>query len=63
MLNREAAMCGVTTIGRGGGDLSGQRGRSHLAAGHTVDRIVDENRSDLLTAGRRMDNLRRADGG
>ena len=33
-----------------GGDLADQRRRRHLAAGHAVDRVVDEDDGDVLAA-------------
>ena len=48
---------------RGLGDLARQRRRGHLAAGHAVNGIVDENHGDIFPACRGMDRLRRADGG
>ena len=44
-------------------DLLTQQGRRrHLAARHAVDCVVDEDCSDLLSAHRGMDDLRRSDG-
>ena len=51
--------------GRGGGRrlLAHERGRGHLPAGHSVDRVVHEDRRELLAAVGGMDDLCRADRG
>ena len=53
----------VAAARRGGGPLAEERRRGHLAAGHAVDAVVDEDRGDALPTGRGMDDLRRPDGG
>ena len=53
----------VAPVGRGLRDLVGQARRSHLAAGHAVNGVVDEDYGQLLAAGGRMDRLCHADGG
>ncbi len=52
----------ISSIRRSGRDLSGQCGGSHLTAGHTVNRIVDENDGDVFTSGAYMDGFRRTNG-
>ena len=56
-------MTDVAAIGAGSRHLAGQRGGGHLAAGHAVDGVVDEDDGDLFTARSRVNNLRCADGG
>ena len=48
--------------GARGGTLPEQRRRGHLSAGHSVDRVVDEDDGQILTPIRRVDDLRGADG-
>ena len=52
---------GLTTVGAGGCLHSHQRGGSHLAAGHAIDGVVDEDDGDVLTAVQRVDGLGGAD--
>ena len=52
----------VAPVGRGGALLAEERGGSSLAAGHAVNRVVDENHGNVLTAIGGVQNLRRADG-
>ena len=50
MYKRQAVLLGVTAKGSGGGLLADQRGGGHLAAGHAVGRVVDEDNGEVLTA-------------
>ena len=50
-------------VGRGGRLLAGQRGGRHLAAGHAVDGIVDEDDGDILAAAGGVHDLGHADRG
>ena len=43
--------------------MPGQRGRRHLAAGHAVDGVVDEDHGDVLTAQRGVHDLGQSDRG
>jgi hypothetical protein len=49
------------SIGRGGRPLAHERGGSHLSAGHSVDRVVDEHHADRDAELCGMDDLRQAD--
>ena len=53
----------VAAIRRGGGLHTQQRGRGHLAAGHTVDGVVDEHHRDVLAAVAGVDGLGGTDSG
>ncbi len=43
--------------------MTDERGRSHLASGHAIYRIVHEDNGDVLSAVGGVNDLRRADGG
>ncbi len=62
-VQREAFVDGTASPGRSGAALSDQRGRSHLSAGHPVDRIVHEKDADLFATVGSMHNFGGADGG
>ena len=55
-------MVHITAVGAGLGDLAGQTGGSHLAAGHAVNGVVDEDDGDVLVTGSGMDGLSHTDG-
>lgn len=61
MIDRAALDVLVTSVGRSGRHLSGQRGRRHLAARHPINGVVDENDCHVLAARADVDGLRRAD--
>ena len=61
--HRVAVGLDVAPVGAGGRDLPGQRGGRHLAAGHAVVRVVDEEHGHAFAAVRRLDELVEADGG
>ena len=52
----------MTAQRRGGGLLAQQGGGGHLAAGHAVNGVVDEDRGDVLAAIGGMYGLRQTDG-
>ena len=52
----------IAAVGGRRGLHAQQGSRSHLAARHAVDGVVDVDRHDILAARRRMDRLRRTDG-
>ena len=52
----------VAAAGAGGGLLAQQGGGGHLAAGHAVDGVVDEDAGDELAAVGRVDGLGQTDG-
>ena len=54
---------GIPAIGGGLGDLAGQGGGGHLAAGHAVNGVVDKDDGDVLAAGGGVDRFGSADGG
>ena len=47
----------VASVRSGLCNLSGKRCGSHLAARHSVDRVVNEDNGDILTSGSRMNGL------
>ena len=53
---------GITAVRSRRGLHTQQGSRSHLAARHAVDGVVDIDRHDILAAGSRMDRLGRTDG-
>ena len=63
--NQTYTACGLDVAAVGGGlrDLSRQARRGHLAAGHAVDGVVDENHGDVFASGGGADGLAQADGG
>ena len=58
-----AGQIDIATEGAGGGDLTGHGRRRHLAAGHAVDGVVDEDHRHLLAAVGAVDDLGHPDGG
>ena len=56
-------MCGISAVGRGLGDLTGQGGGGHLTAGHAVDGVVDENNGNVLVTCGSVNGLCHTDGG
>ena len=62
-VQRETFVDGTASPWRSGATLSDQRGRSHLAAGHPVDRIVHEKHADFFAAVGSMHDFGGADGG
>src|SRR6516162_8496416 len=62
-MQRETFVEGTASPGRGGAALSDERSRSHLAAGHAVDCVVDEEDGDLLAAIRGVHDFGGGDGG
>ncbi len=61
-MQRQALVAGAASPGRGRGHLADERGRRHLAAGHAINRVVDEEDADVLAAIGGMHDLRSADG-
>jgi len=61
-IDREAFELGPAAKGGGCRDLANQGGRGHLARGHAINGIVDEECADLFAAGRSMDDLGGTDG-
>ena len=58
-----AVLLGVPALGGSGGLHAHQGGGGHLAAGHAVDAVVDEDDSDVLSTVGGGDGLSQADGG
>jgi hypothetical protein len=61
-VKREAFVGGTASPGRGGALLADEGGGRHLAAGHPVDCVVDEEDCDLFTAVGGVDDFGGADG-
>ena len=61
-MERIADILSLTAEGSGGGLHANQRGRSHLAAGHAVGRVVDEDDGEVLAAVGSVNGLGNADG-
>ena len=58
-----AVLLGIPALGGGGGLHAHQGGGGHLAAGHAVDAVVDEDHGDVLPPVGGGHGLRQADGG
>ena len=58
-----AVLLGIAAVGGGGGLHAHQGGGGHLAAGHAVDAVVDEDDGDVLPAVGGGNRLGQADGG